>query len=65
MANNLKLSNNTYYYNKLHSNAKNTKNKDINKSNHKYVIDYDESIKKAGFSNKKYYSRERKRKRKI
>ena len=47
MANNLKLSNNTYYNNKLHSNTKNTKNKDINKSNNKYVIDYDESIKKA------------------
>ena len=47
MANNLKLSNNTYYNNKLHSNTKNIKNKDINKSNNKYVIDYDESIKKA------------------
>ena len=45
--NNNKLYNSTFYNSKLENYSKNTINKDTNKINNKYVIDYNESIKKA------------------
>ena len=45
--NNNKLYNNTFYNSKLENYSKNTINKDTNRINNKYVIDYNESIKKA------------------
>ena len=45
--NNNKLYNNTFYNNKLETYNKHTINKDTNKINNKYVIDYKESIKRA------------------
>ena len=47
LINNNKLYNNTFYNNKLETYNKNTINKDVNRINHKYVIDYNESIKRA------------------
>ena len=47
MMHNNKLYNNTFYNNKLEKYNKNTINKEQNGINNKYVIDYNESIKKA------------------
>ena len=47
LINNNKLYNNTFYNNKLETYNKNTINKDVNRINNKYVIDYNESIKRA------------------
>ena len=47
LINNNKLYNTTFYNNKLETYNKNTINKDTNRTNKKYEIDYKESIKKA------------------